>query len=445
MFGYRLLWVFLVVALMKWVLSYCSIRHMILSGGHPLERWSSMRGPRGWFPLFMFILSAPFFPVWLSFTAGIFGTGCTWVSGVGDHYIWATVGIAAAICLLALGGYEVLEHVQMLILGLMVASIVVAVLYVRPDWLALAKGLVPQPLLYPDWALEKLPQLRDRSEWVEILVYVSVIGGPSHDYLSYASFLRDKKWGWSHLGLASEEQLQQIEAEPDHPARLWLRAALADTVISFAVIVILSASFCILGKVILQPQQLVPDGIDLLNYQASFLTNLSPWLLPLYVVAVLLAFFGSVYGGPEIQFRVVYEYLNTLPGWRDRVPVRKLRRAVIGYGLVGALVILWVSRGYPGVQLIDIVTPAGIFTGVIACGFYCLANPWTDHRFLPAALRMSPWLVVLNILAGVFFTAAGFKALWDYGQYQGFLLVVAALLASVLLTSHLHSRRGRHA
>ena len=327
----------------------------------------------------------------------------------------------------------------------MVASIVVAVLYVRPDWLALAKGLLPQPLLYPDWALEKLPQLRDRSEWVEILVYVSVIGGPSHDYLSYASFLRDKKWGWSHLGLASEEQLQQIEAEPDHSARVWLRAAVADTVISFAVIVILSASFCILGKVILQPQQLVPDGIDLLNYQASFLTNLSPWLLPLYVVAVLLAFFGSVYGGPEIQFRVVYEYLNTLPGWRDRVPVRKLRRAVIGYGLVGALVILWVSRAYPGVQLIDIVTPAGIFTGVIACGFYCLANPWTDHRFLPAALRMSPWLVVLNILAGVFFTAAGFKALWDYGQYQGFLLVVAALLASVLLTSHLHSRRGRHA
>ena len=117
MFGYRLLWVFLVVALMKWVLTYCSIRHMILSGGHPLERWSSIRGPRGWFPLFMFILSAPFFPVWLSFTAGIFGTGCTWVFGVGDHYIWATVGIAAAICLLALGGYEVLEHVQMLILA----------------------------------------------------------------------------------------------------------------------------------------------------------------------------------------------------------------------------------------------------------------------------------------------------------------------------------------
>ena len=43
-FGYRILWVFLIVALLKWVLTYSSMRHMILSGAHPFERWS--RTPR---------------------------------------------------------------------------------------------------------------------------------------------------------------------------------------------------------------------------------------------------------------------------------------------------------------------------------------------------------------------------------------------------------------
>ncbi len=52
-FGYEILWIFLWIALLKWVLVYGSVRHIILSGGHPFERWTEMRGPRGWFPLFM--------------------------------------------------------------------------------------------------------------------------------------------------------------------------------------------------------------------------------------------------------------------------------------------------------------------------------------------------------------------------------------------------------
>ena len=417
-FGYQLLWIFLVISLMKWGLAYCSIRHMILSGAHPFERWSSIPGPRGWFPLLMILLCVPFFPIWLSFIAGIFGNACTWIFGIGNLYIWGIIGLSMALILLILGSYKILEYFQTMILSLMVASIIVSVIYTQPDWVAVLKGFFyPQSLAYPDWALEKLPYLETRSIWVEILVYVSVIGGPSFDYLSWVSFARDKKWGWSHLGLASQDQLHQIAQKPNHSARLWLKAAFIDSATSFIMIVIISASFCILGRVILQPQHLIPDGIDLLNYQASFLTNLSTWLLPLYMASILLAFFGSLYGSPEMQFRVVYEYLNTLPNWREKISVPKLRQITIVYGLVGGMAILWASSSYPGVQLIDIVTPTGILTGVLACGFYCLANPWTDRRFLPAKLRMSGWLIALNVVAGVLFLLAGTKALWDYFVY----------------------------
>src|SRR5437867_3809864 len=69
-FGYRILWVFLVIAILKWVLAYSGMRHMILSGGHPFERWSHIGGPRGWFPLFMILTAVITYPPWFSFAAG---------------------------------------------------------------------------------------------------------------------------------------------------------------------------------------------------------------------------------------------------------------------------------------------------------------------------------------------------------------------------------------
>ncbi len=444
-FGYRILWVFLVVAFLKWVLAYSSMRHMILSGGHPLYRWSLIGGPRGWFTLFMFIIVVVCQPVWTSFLLGILGTVCAWIFGVGDLYFWATVCGAVAFVPLALGGYDFLEKAQMIILGATGICIVVAIFYVGPDWLAATRGaLLPQPLSYPDWLPDKLPQFRFRSVWVEVLVYVSAIGGSSYDYLAYASFLRDKKWGWSHMGLASSRQLRETAEQPDHPARIWLRAALIDTLVSFVALTILSCCFAMLGTIILSPLQQVPEGNNLLNHQAAFLTALSPWLLPLYQIAIFLTFFGSIYGGPELLNRVFVEYLDTLPRWRGRLRVRKIRAVAIVWYLGVGLLILWSSRFYPDVRLVDIVTPAAIYTGVLTCGFYCLANPWMDRRFLPVPLRMFGWLAVANVVAGLIFVTVGLKALWDYGQLGSYLTLTALLVASVILASQLKFlQRGR--
>ncbi len=132
--------------------------------------------------------------------------------------------------------------------------------------------------------------MRDRSVWVKISVYFAALGGQSFDYLAYVSFLRDKRWGRSNMGPASTQELERIAEHRDHPARIWVRAAVVDTVASFGMIVLIAGAFAILGAVILQPQQLVPDGVNLLNYQADFLAVLSPRLLPLYQMAVFLPF-----------------------------------------------------------------------------------------------------------------------------------------------------------
>src|SRR5437764_10971848 len=81
LFGYRLLWFFLLVLLLTWALVFVSARHMVLSGAHPFERWMELPGPRGWFPLVFVLLALVCFPVWVSFHSGTVGTLLSWLAG----------------------------------------------------------------------------------------------------------------------------------------------------------------------------------------------------------------------------------------------------------------------------------------------------------------------------------------------------------------------------
>ena len=47
-FGYRILFLFVVISLLKWGLVVASSRHMVLTGVHPYQRMLDLPGPRGW-------------------------------------------------------------------------------------------------------------------------------------------------------------------------------------------------------------------------------------------------------------------------------------------------------------------------------------------------------------------------------------------------------------
>src|SRR6266508_7037007 len=93
LFGYRLLWFFLLVLVLKWVLVYATARHMVLTGAHPMQRWMDLPGPRGWFPLVFLLLALLAFPVWVGFHSGTVGTLISRLAGTegslrgGSHFL----------------------------------------------------------------------------------------------------------------------------------------------------------------------------------------------------------------------------------------------------------------------------------------------------------------------------------------------------------------------
>jgi Mn2+/Fe2+ NRAMP family transporter len=176
LFGYRILFVFAVISVLKWGLVLATSRHMLLTGVHPYERMLDLPGPRGWLPIMLLLLSTVAMPIWMSFHATVLGNLMSWVTdtraglGGGADYLWGILFLVIVLLLTAAGGYSFLEHVQMGIVAAMLVCVGVTLVLYNPDWLEFLFGLVPQRLEYPEWLGRKYPEITRDSVWVETLV-----------------------------------------------------------------------------------------------------------------------------------------------------------------------------------------------------------------------------------------------------------------------------------
>lgn len=438
-FGYRLLWYFLLVLLLKWVLVFASARHIVLTGAHPFQRAMDLPGPRGWFPMVLFVLALPCFPIWVCFHAGTLGTLVSELLGTktmldgGIHLVWGMVILGALLALSLAGGYKALERIQIMIVLLMLAAVSAALFFVRVDWAAFLQGLfVPQSLAYPAW-IHSQPEIASRPVWVELATYVGVIGGSSYDYLAYTSYLRDKQWGRAGGGVTPAAVLDGLDRRARDAACQWIRAPLIDCTLSFLAVLVFTAVFVALGSTVLGPQQKIPAGMDLLSLQAEFVTQVHPALRYLYFLGAFLAVLGTLYGTIEVAPAVLRELLMAFDADRAARFAPKLRVWSVAWVGAGGLLVLAATLAYhlaaraPAPGLIAILTPANLFTGVLGCGLVCALNLWMDQRFLSASWRMHWALRALSFAAAIVFIGLGFKGYWDHSRWTAFGILAGTL------------------
>jgi Mn2+/Fe2+ NRAMP family transporter len=425
LFGYRLLGLFLIICLLKWALVFATARHIVLTGAHPFQRWMHLPGPTGWLPMVFLLLAILSFPIWVGFHAGTIGTLIATLTHTqsaldgGSHFAWGLGVLAAMLALVWSGNYQRLERLQLLIVFVMMGCVSVSLVLLRPDPIEMLRGLFGlADIRYPDW-IERHPAFLQRPLWVELVTYVGVVGGSGYDYLAYVSFLRDKHWGAAAGPPVSDDQLQVVAVQADHENRRWIRAPLADSSLSFAIVLLFSAIFLTCGAEVLRPEHKIPSGSDLLTLQAEFVGGGLSALRPIYFAGALLAMLGTLYGTIEVAPTIARELLMAFgrPVHHPRQMHRWVTAWVTSGGalvLVGSLVSLTMSARPQPPTLIAILTPANLFTGVLACGIIALTSLWMDWRWLPPALRSTVPLQMLNVAGACLFLALGLKAYWDH-------------------------------
>ena len=440
LFGYRLLWFFALVLVLKWVLVFGSARHIVLTGAHPFQRWMELPGPRGWLPLVFLLLALPCFPIWVCFHAGTVGTLVSWLAGTegllhgAAHLCWGGLILAGVLFLIFTGGYARLERMQIAITILMVAAVVLSLFWLKPDWAEFVKGLLwPRLFHYPAW-VAAYPDIAERPVWVETVTYVGIIGGSGYDYLAYASYLRDKGWGQAGRGVADAALIEAVARDESHPNRAWVRACWMDCTLSFLAVFVFTAVFVACGAIVLGPQGKVPSGTNLLALQAEFVTPIFPGMKWVYFGGAFLAMFGTLYGTIEVAPTILRELLIASDlALRSKAIANSRTWSVVWVGagglllLTGNIVYAVVAQAKQPPGLVALLTPANLFTGVLACGIICLLNVWMDRRFLPAPLRMNWFLGLLNFAGGCGFLFLGLKGYWDLGGWKPWAILSGTL------------------
>lgn len=441
LFGYRTLGLFALVLGLKWVLVFSSARYWVFSDEHPLRGWAELPGPRGWLPFTLLLVAAPAFPVWVSFHSGTLGTLLGAMTGTRDALggnatlAWGSVLLGLTWVLSVTGGYRRQERFQTCVVALMLVSVVLALVLMGPDWKAMLGGLMHVgPVEYPDWARE-LPEFRDRPVWVEVATYAGVVGGSGYDYLAYVAWLRDKH------GTRAERRIS-----PEALSRF----VAADATVSFLAVLVFSGVFVACGAILLGPRHQVPAGSDLLTLQAQFVAAVGSWLVPLYFAGAFLALAGTLYGTIEVAPAILRELLGAVLPEGTHLDDRRIRRWGVGWSALGAFSILLATlvwRASTGtkepINLVAWVTPANLFTGVLACGWISALNVWTDRRYAAGAARLGWTLTMLNGVGAVLFFFIGLKGVWDQGRWVGAAVVVGSLAAGCA-SAAIFGRRRRH-
>ena len=428
-FGYQMLWCFLLAGIFKGVQVYVAARHITLTGEHPLISWKAIPGPPLWFPLMITLPTVLVMPIAFSGISEILGGYVRELTGISSsnnpvgryggfefwENFWGTAVLTICLILALSSTQTILERVSAVVIGLIVFTATVSFIVCQPSASGFLSGLfIPDVPDYQSWVEVKHATFRGRSPWLELALYLGAVGGGTFDYLGYIGMLREKNWGLSGKTPVSREILQNVSDEQVSRAKIWTRAALLDIVVSFTSVVLVTLLFAGLGAVLLHPEQTIPDDKSLLSKQEGFLEPLHPQLRWLYVAGVFLAFIGTLYGAFEIyRYTVVESARALLPRWTQTEHIRTWRKLTVVYCYGGGMITIWLPAGIAG-NVIDRMTFGAVFGGATLCGLWCLAMLWTDSTRLPQRLRMNRGLQVVTLVAGISMTALGVQTLVKY-------------------------------
>jgi len=400
-FGYAILWCFFLGIFLKGTQIYSSARYMLLSGEHPMQSWTMLPGPRGWFPMALLLMTAICLPFLLASLSLSVGSLISWILQSGGNQqisvrSWSTALIVVAALFSWRQGYKRLEKTQMFVVGLLLVCILVAAIACSPDLFKLARGLfIPSIPDYKDWIQKLYPNIAAKSAWIEIVSYIGIIGGGLPAYIGYFSFLREKRWGvfqdqavFRHSSETGYAAFDTSEANLDR-GRTWLKAVKVDVGGSFLAVFIFSAAFMVLGSVILHEKQLIPDNLDLLSHQESFLTSLHPALLVIYRIGIFTAIGGTLFATFDVWTKTVYEGIIPVVKSEKSIDSDKIKRILIVTTSLVGIGVIWLGYIWPPLSNpISIVQIPAMLGGTLGCGVWCFGVAWADRRNLPKTLQM---------------------------------------------------------
>lgn len=391
--GFILLWLVIFSTLVKVAVQVELARWAIATGGRPMEGYNRVPprfGRYSWVFLLWILLAL----AKLIQTGGVIGglaAACSIILPVGSGPLeatsltfWAVLVAVAAAATLVANKYVLIERVAIFLTTLFVLICLVIAFGLPATEYAFTAGDLGSGLSF---------QLPVGALGVALAMF-GLTGVGSEEITAYSYWCLEKGYArWTGPDDGTPERRRR--------ALGWIAVMQKDAIASWVLYTIGTLSFYIIGAAILHPQNLVPQGNDMImvlsNSYSSLLGEPGRYL---YLVGAVAALGSTVWAAVPSWTRQWTNALSLLNvfDWDDA----KRRNLVMRIFLV-ALPLVWMAAflwiGEPFVMILVGGIAGGIFLAAVAIATWYLRSTEVDHdlrggRFTPVALIVSTIAII---------------------------------------------------
>jgi manganese transport protein len=371
--GYTALWLILLSCLIKPIVQAELGRYTIATGETGLESFDRIPGPRVGVRWTVWCWALMILMTQLQVGA-MFG-------GIGQvmHLLipqiptnaWVMVFLAVTLALLLGGGYERIERLAMVKVGLFtLLTLLAAVLLMRrPDfrWSEVASGL-----------RFELPP----NGLATAVAVFGMTGVGTGELFQYPYWCVEKGYG-RFVGRYDGS------AAWIRRATGWVRVMHVDILFSMVIYTVATLAFFLLGAGVLHRQGLVPKAGDMIVVLSRIYTEtLGSWALYVFYAGAIVTLYGTIFAATAAHSRMYSDMLRLMGLYRrdDLVQRIKYRRRFVVL-LTAIPVVLYFLFQSP----VRMVVVGGMAQSIML-PVAALGTAYLRHQHLPPALRPRPWM-----------------------------------------------------
>jgi manganese transport protein len=374
--GYTAMWIIILSCLIKPVVQAELGRYVIASGETGLAGFNRVPGPRAKVNWIVWAWAAMTLMTMMQIGAMFGGVSQVMhllIPAISVK-VWVVIFLAITLALLLGGGYERIERLAMVKVGLFtMLTFLAALLLVR----------MPQYFSWDafwDGFKFKMPG----EGFADAVAVFGITGVGASELFMYPYWCVEK-------GYARFAGRREASAEWRHRARGWVRVMHTDIVASMIIYTVATVAFYLLGAGVLNGMGLVPKADDMISTLSNIYTQtLGSWSRWLFYAGAIITLYGTIFAATAANSRVFADMLRLMGAFSaDDAAARARYRNLF----VVLLTVVPVGLIFIFTDPVHMVRIGGIAQAMML-PVIGLGAIYLRHRHLPKDIQPSQWVTV---------------------------------------------------
>jgi manganese transport protein len=384
--GYTALWIIILSCLIKPVVQAEMGRYTITSGETGLESFNHFPGPR--FKVNWIVWAwAVMVLITLLQIGAMFGGVAQVMNLLAPGIpvmVWVLLFMILTLALLLGGGYDRIEHLAMVKVGLftMLTFLAALLLLRRPEYFSWSAFLDGFRFHMPGEGLS-----------TAVAVF-GITGVGASELFMYPYWCVEK-------GYARFTGKREDTAAWRRRAAGWIRVMHLDIISSMVIYTIATLAFYLLGAGVLHGMGLVPAAKDMISVLSNIYTQtLGPWSLWLFFAGAIATLYGTIFAATAGHSRMFADVCRLMGFFRADDFARRLayRRGFVMFLTIFPVLLFWLFE-----SPVKMVVAGGLAQATML-PIVGIATVYLRHRRLPKEMAPATWVTVLLWLAMIVMT-----------------------------------------